>query len=271
MAQPVIAERPQAVASHRLDWLPFILPGVFLSAWALLSYSGHVPAYVLPSPGRLVLSALDFVVGKWQLDAYSGTFLRHAAASLQRVALGFALAALAGVLCGLLTGCSPRAQRLMDPSVHAVRAVPGIGWLPIAMVWFGVGTRTAVFLIALAAFFPIYVNAALGARTVRPLWLRAARMLGASRRDLFLTVTLPAGLPAIAEGLRLGLGVSWAYLVLGELTGVPDGLGAVMMDARMNGQVEVILTSMLAIAGMGRLSDLLLVALFRRVLPLHPR
>jgi sulfonate transport system permease protein len=269
MAEPLTRDAP---APRRcLDWLPFVLPGMLLSTWLLLTGTGHLPEYVLPSPGRAVLTAVDFVWGRWQLNAYSGTFLGHAAASLQRVALGFALAAVVGVPCGLLTGCSQWTRRLLDPTVHAVRAVPGIGWLPIAMVWFGVGTRTTVFLIALAAFFPIYVNAALGARSVRPLWVRAAKMLGASRRDLFFTVTLPAGLTATADGLRLGLGVSWAYLVLGELTGVPDGLGAVMMDARMNGQVEIILVTMLAIAVVGRLSDLLLLALFRRVLPPQPR
>lgn len=266
-----VVPKPARGGLSRLDWLPFLLPALLVTAWALFSYTGRVPAYVLPSPGKLALSAADFVTGAWDTGPHSGTFLRHAGASLVRVALGFALAALLGVPAGLLTGCSTRARRLLDTSVHSVRAVPGIGWLPIAMVWFGVGTRTAVFLIALAAFFPIYVNAALGARSVRPVWTRAALMLGAKRRDLFLTVTLPAAHPAVADGLRLGLGVSWAYLVLGELTGVSEGLGAVMMDARMMGEVEIILVSMLSIAVLGRLSDLALLALFRRFLPAAPK
>ncbi len=252
---------------RRLDWLPFVLPAAVGLAWATLSYAGRVPEYLLPAPGQVAVTAADFVTGLWHCGPYSGTFIRHALASIERVALGFSLATVVGVPLGLLTGCSDAARRVLDLTVHSVRAIPGIGWLPIAMVWFGIGTPTTVFLIALAAFFPIYVNAALGARSVRPLWIRAAQMLGASRRDLFVTVIIPAALPTVADGLRLGLGISWAYLVLGELTGVPDGLGAVMMDARMMGYVQIILVAMLSIAILGRLSDLALMALLRRLLP----
>ena len=120
-------------------------------------------------------------------------------------------------------------------TIQAIRSVPGIGWLPLAIVWFGIGTKTTVFLIALAGFFPIYVNSAQGARHVRDIWKRAAFMLGADRWSIFTTVILPGAMPSVVSGLRVALGLSWAYLVLGELTGVPDGLGAVIMDARMLG------------------------------------
>ncbi|MDO9574849.1 MAG: ABC transporter permease subunit, partial [Candidatus Contubernalis sp.] len=149
--------------------------------------------------------------------------------------------------------------QILDSHIHALRAVPGIGWLPLAMVWFGIGTKTTVFLIALAAFFPVYLNSTEGALKINPLWKRAALMMGAGRWALLRTVILPAALPSVANGLRIGLGLSWAYLVLGELTGVPDGLGALIMDARMMGHVEIIIVGMIAIAVLGRISDRLLI------------
>jgi sulfonate transport system permease protein len=135
------------------------------------------------------------------------------------------------------------------------------------MVWFGVGERTTIFLIALAAFFPIYINTAHGASEVPCLLIRAGRMLGANKIALFKTVIFPSAFPSVMVGLRLGLGVSWAYLVLGELTGVTRGLGAVMMDSRMMGQVEMILASMVCIAIMGMLTDRLLLRICRSIFP----
>jgi NitT/TauT family transport system permease protein len=132
------------------------------------------------------------------------------------------------------------------------------------MVWFGVGEKTTLFLISLAAFFPIYVSAAQGASSVPLLLIRAGKMLGANKFTLFSTVVVPAALPSTIAGLRLGLGLSWAYLVLGELTGVANGLGAVMMDARMLGHVDMVIVSMVCIGFLGRTSDLILVLFFRR-------
>ena len=245
--------------------LPFALPAFLGLAWALATSVGGVPEYVLPSPRALAATTWDFVFGTLHLSQYSGTFWRHALASAQRVGLGFLLAAAIGVPLGLAAGSSRRFERVVDTSVHALRAVPGIGWLPLAMVWFGIGTKTTVFLIALAAFFPIYVNSAQGAKHVRPIWKRAALMLGADRRALLTTIVLPATMPPIVSGLRIGLGLSWAYLVLGELSGVPNGLGAVIMDARMMGRVDIIIVGMVSIAIVGRLSDRLLLLLLRGV------
>jgi ABC-type nitrate/sulfonate/bicarbonate transport system, permease component len=178
-----------------------------------------------------------------------------------RVLRGFGLAAMLGLPLGLITGRSQLAKRFLDPTINLIRTVPGIGWLPLAMVWFGVGESTTIFLIALAAFFPIYINAAQGASNVSPMIIRAGEMLGAGKVTIFTTVIIPAAFPSLASGLRLGLGLSWAYLVLGELTGVTRGLGAVMMDSRMLGHVDLVMVAMIYIAILGWLSDRLLAAL----------
>ena len=144
----------------------------------------------------------------------------------------------------------------MSTTINSLRAVPGISWLPLALVWFGIGMRTTVFLVALAAFFPVYLNTAAGARQINPLLYQAGAMMGVGRIRGVFAILLPAAMPQIISGLRLG--VSWAYLVLGELTGVSNGLGAVIMDARMLGRIDVIIVGIIVIAVMGRISDLFL-------------
>jgi NitT/TauT family transport system permease protein len=154
-------------------------------------------------------------------------------------------------------------RRLLSGSINAVRAVPGISWLPLALVWFGIGMKTTVFLVALAAFFPIYLNAAAGARQVSLLLLQAGAMMGVGRVRGTFAILIPGAMPHIITGLRLGLGISWAYLVLGELTGVPNGLGAVIMDARMLGRIDIIIVGIILIAALGQASDQLLKHLLR--------
>ncbi len=256
---------------RRLDPVGFILPALLLAIWYFVGKSGEIPAYLLPGPESVLQVMADFVSGTAKLTPYSGKLIENLSASFLRVITGFAIALVFGLLMGFLTGRIKPVKRLIDPLVQAIRTVPGIGWLPIAMVWFGVGEQTTVFLISLAAFFPIYINTAHGASEVPAALIRAGKMLGANEGKIFTTVILPAAFPAVVVGLRLGLGVAWAYLVLGELTGVSTGLGAVMMDSRMMGQVEMILVSMVCIAVMGILTDRILLWSCRLIFPLSGR
>ena len=243
----------------KINPVGFLIPLAIIIIWFLITMPGGVPQYTLPNPLKLGQVFIDFATGIWDLTPYSGKLWDNLAASLVRVLGGFGLAAFFGLILGFLTGRVSLLKKLFDPTIHMIRSVPGIGWLPLAMVWFGVGEKTTLFLIALAAFFPIYINTAYGASEVSPSLLRAGRMLGASKFSLFTTVILPASFPSIIVGLRLGLGLSWAYLVLGELTGVTNGLGAVMMDSRMLGRVDMIIIAIICIAILGRITDLLLV------------
>lgn len=238
--------------------LPWILPAAALCGWGLASKLDWVPPYLLPSPGEILDTAGIYIFGTDGQGPYAGRFGRDALASLGRVGLGFCLATVFGLTLGVWSGRVPAAARLLNTPVNGLRAVPGITWLPLAMVWFGIGLKTTVFLVALAAFFPIYLNAASGAAQVNPLLLQAGAMMGVDRIRGTFAILLPAAMPAIVTGLRLGLGISWAYLVLGELSGVPDGLGAVIMDARMLGRIDMIVVGIILIALMGQASDWLL-------------
>lgn len=201
------------------------------------------------------------------MTAYSGTLLSHLFCSQRRVLCGFVMAAALGVLLGFATGLSELVRRILDPFVQMIRTVPGVGWLPVAMVWFGVGEGNTLFLISLAAFFPVYINVVHAVCDIPKQIVRAGKSMDVRGPALFCHVLFPAAFPQIAVGLRLALGVSWAYLVLGEITGVTMGLGAVMNDGRMLGHVDIMLAAMIVIALAGKINDLVLMALCRGYSP----
>ena len=188
-------------------------------------------------------------VSEGYADAYAGRFWGDLSASLGRVGSGYLLAVIPGVALGLASGRSPALASLLSPIINGVRAVPGISWLPLALLWLGIGFRATVFLIALAGFFPAYLNAAAGAASVPPVLTRAGRMLGFGRRAIFFRVVIPSAMPQVRTGLRVALG---------ELTGVPDGLGAMIMDARLAGRVDLLVSGIILIALVGWLCDVLL-------------
>lgn len=171
--------------TKKIDGLALILPIILLLLWYFMSRSNRIPEYLFPSPERLIQVIIDFILGKNHITPYSGMFIENLIASGIRVFFGFGIASFFGIVLGFLTGRINIIKRIFDPFIHMVRTVPGIGWLPLSMVWFGIGEKTTVFLIALAAFFPIYINVAHGASEVPELYIRAGRMLGASKLTLF--------------------------------------------------------------------------------------
>ena len=249
---------------HRLA-ITIALPAALIVLWGLASVSGYLPTYVLPTPWTLAIAVFGFPTGIGWSSVYAGQFWTFAALSTFRVLVGFGIASVAGVLLGALCGRWRLFNRVVDPFLQLVRSVPGITWLPLAMVWFGIGTVTTAFLIALGAFFPIYVNTLLGVSRIPVEWIRTARILGATPAQVFIRVVLPGAFPAIESGLRVAAGVAWAYVVLGELTGVNKGLGAMIMDARMMGDTTAILVGMVYIALLGRLTDALIVVGANRI------
>jgi sulfonate transport system permease protein len=240
-----------------------LIPLTALAAWLTVSATGLAPEYLLPHPVTVWDAGLRYIFGTAGEGPYAGRFLSDLAASLTRVLLGFSLAAVLAIPLGVLSGRLALVNRLTAGAIGGLRAVPGICWLPLALIWFGIGIKTTVFLVAMAAFFPIYQNALTGAQLVAPIYYQAGAMLGVSRLRGVFAILLPMAMPNIITGLRLGMGISWAYLVLGEMTGVPNGLGAVIMDARMLGQTEIILVGIILIALIGRFCDRMLLLVLR--------
>ncbi len=240
--------------------LPWCLPLLVLAVWWSATSLEVVPQWLLPSPAEVARTMFAYLAGNSGAP-YDGRFWHDAAASLWRVACGYVLAVIPGLTLGVWSGRSVTAARLLGFSINGIKSVPGISWLPLALIWLGVGFMTTVSLIALAGFFPVYFSAAAAAASVPSNLINAGRMLGLSRLKLFTSVILPWAMPQICAGLRVALGMSFAYLVLGELTGVPDGLGALIMDARMNGRVDVLLNGIVLIALLGGICDALLARL----------
>ena len=243
--------------------LGWILPIAVIIIWFVVTGDESHPSYVFPTPKDFAIVFFDFIFGGCNASPYSGKMAENLLISMTRVMKGFALAGVIGIILGFLTGRVSVLKKITDPAVQALRAVPGIGYLPLGMVWFGVGEENTLFLISLAAFFPVYLNTQEGATRVPEIYLRAGHMLGAKGFTLFFTVVFPAAISHVIVGLRLALGVSWAYLVLGEMTGVTKGIGAIMMDGRMLGHVDIVIACMIVIAITGKLCDWLLMSIFR--------
>jgi NitT/TauT family transport system permease protein len=177
--------------------------------------------------------------------------------SLRRVAIGFGLAALAGIPLGLTLGWYPAANQVFNPVVQLLRPISPIAWIPIAIVLFGIGDRAAVFLIFLSAFFPILVACVSGVSNVQTVFRRVGRNFGLSPWQLLARVVFPAALPQILIGLRIALGISWLVMVAAEMIAVDSGLGYLVIDSRNSGKrYDLVVAAMLMIGVIGLALDL---------------
>ena len=248
-------------------WLGLVVPALLLLGWWAATRNSEYG--LIPTPGEVVSALLDLSVGT-EPDAFSGTLPGHILASVGRVYGAFCLACLAALPLGMLIGRLRLAQVLLDPLLQVLRPIPVTAWLPMSMILFGLGARSAFFLVALGAFFPVLVNTIFAVRSVEPRLFEAASMLGVSSTRMFPVVVLPGALPGIFTGLRLGLGFAWVVIVVGEMTGVQTGLGAMIMDARQLSRTDIVVAGMVVIGALGFLSDAAVYALGRRLLRWSP-
>jgi NitT/TauT family transport system permease protein len=241
---------------EKVFW-PLLAAGLLLAAWHYsVRWSG---TKVFPSP-LSVERGLAELSRKHVLWADIGD-------SLRRVGLGFGLAAIVGVPLGLTLGWYPAANQVVNPVVQILRPISPIAWIPIAIVFFGVGDRAAVFLIFLAAIFPILVACVSGAANVPSIFRRAGRNFGLSPAQVLAKVIFPAALPEILIGLRLALGVAWLVVVAAEMIAVDSGLGYLVIDSRNSGKrYDLVVGAMLIIGLIGLTLDIG----FRRLEKLRP-
>ncbi len=247
--------------------LGVLVPAALLLAWWNATRGQEYG--LIPTPGEVVTALADLAAGQ-EGDAFSGRLPAHVLASVQRVYGGFLLAAVIALPLGMLIGRLRLVRDLLDPMMQLFRPIPVTAWLPLSMILFGLGARSAFFLVALGAFFPILVNTIFAVRSVEARLFEAAAMLGVSRARMFPVVVLPASLPGIFTGLRLGLGFAWVVIVVGEMTGVSTGLGAMIMDARQLSRTDVVVAGMAVIGLLGFLSDFAVLSLGRRLLRWSP-
>ena len=256
-----------ARARLRAPWF-LILPAALVVVWHFAVELRWVTEGIVPSPAQVLRSWEMWIFGsaKSSLSPYSGTWLANVLYSSRRVLQGFGLAALVAIPLGLAIGWNRLIARLVDPTVQLLRPVPITAWLPFAIAVFGIYDASALFLIALGAFYPIVVNTTHGVRDTNLLLLRAARMMGAGSATVLAKVVFPSALPAVFTGLRLGVGVAWTAVIVAEMIAVKSGLGYVLWDAYYVGRMDICVATMVSVGLLGLASDQVIVGVSRLVL-----
>ena len=225
---------------------PVAAMAVVVGAWWLLVVASG--SLIFPTPGQVVAGTLEL--------ARDGSLWEHIGASLLRVGLGFGLAVAIAVPLGLWMGWVKGAYLTLNPIFQMLRPISPIAWIPIAILWFGIGNVAPVFLIFMASVFPMVVQTIAGVQTIEPRFLRAAANFGVSRRTLFLRVVVPATLPQIIVGMRIGLGVAWLVVVAAEMIALHSGLGYLIIDSRNAGnRYDLVVAGMIVIGLIGLLLD----------------
>jgi len=253
----------------RSSALSVIGPIGFVLLWWLVAASQLFPSSILPAPPSVVAALFEWAFGRPDAGPYSGTLWQAIAASTQRVLVGYAIAAVLGILIGIPAGFFRVFGRIIDPLIQLLRPIPVTAWVPLSLVFFGFGFKGAIFLVALGSFFPIVVNTIEGVRGANRMLVRVGRMLGANQFELLTLFILPASLPAIFVGLRVGIGLAWVLVIVAELLSVKSGIGYTLIDAYSFNRYDVVIAAMILLGVMGFLSDRIVVAIGNVLLRWH--
>jgi len=222
-----------------------VLAAIVAVWWAVVA---GTQSAIFPTPWQVITGAYEL--------AQDGTLSEHIGASLFRVGAGFGLAALVAVPLGLWMGWVGGAYRTFNPIFQMLRPISPIAWIPLAILWFGVGDLSPIFLIFISSVFPMIVQTTSGVHTIERRYLRAAANFGVSRTVLFRRVVIPAVLPEIIVGMRIGIGVAWLVVVAAEMIALRSGLGYLIMDSRNAGnRYDLVIASMIIIGIIGLLLD----------------
>ncbi|EMZ5811907.1 taurine ABC transporter permease TauC [Klebsiella aerogenes] len=239
---------------------------VLLAVWWAVTALQLISPLFLPSPWQVLQKLLTIAGPQGFMDA---TLWQHLAASLTRIAIALIMAAIVGVPVGIAMGLSPTVRGILDPLIELYRPVPPLAWLPLVIIWFGIGETPKILLIYLAIFAPVVMSTLAGVKSAQQVRIRAAQSLGASRAQVLWLVILPGALPEILTGLRIGLGVGWSTLVAAELIAATRGLGFMVQSAGEFLATDVVLAGIAVIAIIAFVLELGLRALQRRLTPWH--
>ena len=225
-----------------------VLPSIFIAIWYAVSKAQIYPVYIVPP--------LDMVIKSFSELISTGTLFQHIYWSIIRVIAGFAIAAAIGIPLGIGMGWSNSLMRLVEPLTNIMRQIPPIAWVPFAMIWFKAGVvESSAFIVCIGAFFPILLNTISGVKGVPILFVESAYTLGANSRQILAKVVLPASMPNILSGLRIGLGIGWMSLVAAEMMGQDYGLGSFIINSSTVLRMDRVVVGMITIGLLGFLMD----------------
>lgn len=266
----------------KLKWreigVGLVVPVVLVSVWYFYSARGWVNPQMLPAPNVVLSRWITYLIPAEVYDAtrdslinwiFSGELIRDAMGSLYRVLVGFGIGAGLALPLGLIMGANQLAYTLLNPLVQLHRPIPPIAFIPLAILWFGLGNAPAIFLIALGAFFPVLMNTIAGVRQVDSIYIRAARNLGANQITLFVRVMLPAAVPYILSGVRIGIGNAFIVVIVSEMIAVNNGLGFRILEAREYFWTDKIIAGMYSIGFCGLMIDIAMSRLNNYLLRWH--
>lgn len=230
---------------------------VFLAVWEATARAGFFPEYLFP-PFSHVMATMYVLVA-------SGILVENFISSLLRVLAGFILGAVAGIGVGIIMGYNETVNRALHPIFSLLMPIPALGWLPLLMLWIGVGEALPVTIIFLCSFFPILYNTVTGIRSVSEEIISVARTLGASKKKILTTILLPLAVSNIFTGLRLEAGMAWRVIIAAEMVAIPTGIGALLISSESLLRVDVIMVCLIVLSLMCLSFEKALLLLERRI------
>ncbi|WP_180970409.1 ABC transporter permease [Burkholderia sp. WAC0059] len=234
-----------------------------LLLWQAGSSFGWINTTAFPAPVTIARTIVDLAI--------SGDLETNLWSSITRVFVGVAAATATGIVLGSLCARYERVAFYLDAPIELIRPISVIAWIPVAIIWFGLGDGSAWFIIGLGAFFPIFTNTHDAMKHIPAVYLRAAQTLGLNRRQVFASVLWPAALPGVLSGIRIGLGVGWMCVIAAEMIASTAGLGYMIQTARVMIETEQVFAGMVVIGVVGFLMNLGMIAIERRVTRWQPR
>lgn len=231
-----------------MDTLKLVaLPVLIIVVWEFAAIQGWIKPYTLPAPSQIVRTLL--------VDIENKTLIKNIIMSFIRVLSGFALAALAGIVLGILTALSKNFEIITRFVLKILKPIPPIAWIPIAILWLGIGEPSKIFIIFMGAFFPIYISVVAGIKQIDNRFVEVSQVFEIPYLKFIKKVVIPGALPSIMSGLRIGLGNAWICVVAAEMIAATSGIGYMLMNGRQLSQPDEVILAMLLVGIIGKLMD----------------
>ncbi|WP_024690049.1 ABC transporter permease [Pseudomonas tremae] len=258
-APPVLSDEAQRTLwqRYKTPLKGLVVPAVIVVSLEIIVRIGWLPSYQMPAPSDILLTLRDLA---------DGALWKHISASLLRVLSGFFIGAGLALVFAAWVGLSREAEAYLEPTFAGLRSIPSLAWVPLLLLWLGIGETSKVVLIAIGAFFPVYLNGVAAIRGIDRKLVEVGQMYGFNRYRLTRRILLPAALPGLFTGLRSGMSLAWMFLVAAELIAATKGLGYLLSDGRETSRPDIVLAAIIVLATLGKLSDSVLAGLEKRFL-----